>query len=190
MEKDKKSETRSAVFEVFDWVDSIVFAVVLMTMLFVFVFRVVRISGDSMQNTVFNDERVVISNVLYTPKRGDVVVVSRDFFNTMQTSIGSEPIIKRVIATEGETVDIDFDEGIVYVNGKPLDEPYVKNLTTRKDDVNFPLTVKEGCVFLLGDNRAVSKDSRDSSIGLVDERYILGKVILRVYPFDRIGGVK
>lgn len=192
MEKEKSAKPKktSALLEIFDWVDSIIFSLVLIILLFTLVFRVVGIKGESMENTVLGGDKVVISNVFYTPKQGDIVVISRDYFNSLGQPIeGSEPIIKRVIATEGQTVDIDFESGVVYVDNVPLEEPYAKTPTNRQDDVQFPLTVEEDCVFVLGDNRAVSKDSRDSSIGLVNERYVLGKVILRIYPFNRFGGL-
>ncbi len=193
MEKEKsvKPKKPSLLLEIFDWVDSVVFSIVLMIIIFTLVFRIVGIQGESMENTVMDEEKVVISNVFYTPKQGDIVVISRDYFNSLGEQVdGNEPIIKRVIATEGQQVDIDFERGIVYVDNQPLNEPYIKTSTTRQDDVQFPLTVEDGCVFVLGDNRAVSKDSRDSSIGLVNERYVLGKVILRIYPFDRFGGLE
>lgn len=189
-EKSDKQKKPSLLVEIFDWVDSVVFSVILMILVFTLVFRIVGIKGESMENTVLDGEKVIISDVFYTPKQGDIVVISRDYFNSLGQPVeGSEPIIKRVIATEGQTVNIDFESGIVYVDDQPLDEPYTKTPTNRQDDVQFPLTVEDDCVFVLGDNRAISKDSRDSSIGLVNERYILGKVILRVYPFDRFGSL-
>lgn len=193
MEQDKTGKPKKTplLLEIFDWVDSVVFSVVLMILIFTLVFRIVGIKGESMENTVLDGEKVIISDMFYTPKRGDIVVISRDYFNSLGQPIeGSEPIIKRVIATEGQTVNIDFESGVVYVDDVPLDEPYTKTLTNRQDDVQFPVVVEDGCIFVLGDNRAISKDSRDSSIGLVNERYILGKVILRVYPFARFGRVK
>lgn len=189
-EKSDKQKKPSLLVEIFDWVDSVVFSVILMILVFTLVFRIVGIKGESMEDTVLDGEKVIISDVFYTPKQGDIVVISRDYFNSLGQPVeGSEPIIKRVIATEGQTVNIDFESGVVYVDDQPLDEPYTKTPTNRQDDVQFPLTVEDDCVFVLGDNRAISKDSRDSSIGLVNERYILGKVILRVYPFDRFGSL-
>ncbi len=176
--------------EAFDWIDSIVFAVIIMITVFTFVFRIVGIRGESMEDTVLEGDKVMISRLFYHPENGDIVVISRDHYNTPgRPAEGSEPIIKRVIATEGQTVDIDFEEGVVYVDGEALDEPYTKTPTHRQDDVEFPLTVKKGCVFVLGDNRAVSKDSRDSGIGQVNVKYILGRVVLRIFPFNRFGRV-
>ena len=164
--------------------------------LFLLVFRLVVVNGSSMYSTLWDgDWLLVLSNVFYQePEYGDIVVASKNAFN------GGEAIIKRVIATEGQIVDIDFDNGIVYVDGLPIDEPYINNLTTRQEGVLFPLRVEEGCIFVLGDNRAVSKDSRHPEIGLVDTRQILGKAIFLMLPgvdeltgqrdFDRTGAIQ
>ena len=158
-------------------------------------FRVVIVSGPSMNKTlVHGDWLILLSNVLYTqPQQGDVVVASKDSFKD------GEPIIKRVIATEGQEVDIDFDAGIVYVDGEALDEPYINTPTNIREGMEFPLTVDDGCVFLMGDNRNSSKDSRSTEIGQVDCRELLGKALLLVFPgqetkdsprdFTRIGVV-
>ena len=130
--------------------------------------------------------------MFYTPKRGDVVVISRNTENSTVVGSYKEPIIKRVIATEGDIVDIDFSKGIVYVNNEALNEPYIKEPTTRMGDVKFPLVVKENCIFVLGDNRNDSKDSRSSEIGedgQVDIKYVLGHAILRVFPLNKFGGI-
>lgn len=96
-------------------------------------------------------------------------------------------MVKRVIATEGQTIEIDFDRGRVYVDGELLDEPYIAEPTHNQLDFQGPQTVPEGCVFVMGDNRNASSDSRRAQIGMVDERLIVGKVLLRVFPFDSIG---
>ncbi len=181
--------------DLFDWVDTVVIALISVVIIFTFFFRIATIVGPSMQNTLYNGERVIISDLFYKPKYGDIVVISRNVNNNFDKPMqGNEPIIKRVIATEGQYVDIDFAEGIVYVGPDlahmtPLEEPYAKAPTTRYFDVEFPLYVEEGHVFVLGDNRNDSLDSRDSSIGIIDERYILGKAICRIWPFNRIGGL-
>ena len=190
--KDKKSFKNSFIFNVFEWLDVVVASVVVVVILFTFVFRLVAIDGDSMNNTLFDGERVIITNMFYTPKRGDVVVISRNTENSSVTGTYEEPIIKRVIATEGDTVDIDFDKGIVYVNNEALKEDYIKEPTYRKADVKFPLVVKENCVFVLGDNHNDSKDSRTSEIGdngQVDIKYILGHAVLRIFPLNKFGGI-
>ena len=168
-------------------------AIVLVSML---LFRVVVVSGPSMYDTLLDgDYLLVLSNVFYRqPQQGDIVIVSKDSFDN------GAPIVKRVIATEGQWVDIDFEAGIVYVDEQPLDEPYTFTPTNLQEGIQFPLQVDEGCVFVLGDNRNNSKDSRNPEIGLVDEREVLGKVCLLFLPgthkgtevrdFGRIGVVE
>ena len=166
------------------------------------VFRVVVVSGPSMNQTLVDgDYLLLLSNVFYgTPKQGDIIVASKDNFKN------GEPIIKRVIATEGQWVDIDFNAGIVYVSNDPqdlrnhpLNEPYTNTPTNLDERVQFPLQVEEGCVFVMGDNRNSSKDSRSPDIGQIDCREILGKAIFLAFPgnnggntvrdYKRIGGV-
>ena len=186
--------------EFLDWADIVATALVVVILMFTFVFRVATIEGESMTNTFMDGEKVVISNLRYTPHYGDVVVISRNYLNQRdKTDHDSQPIIKRVIATEGQTVSIDFENGIVYVDGNPLTENYTRTPTNNKFDLDFPLegdvvTVPKGCVFVMGDNRNNSLDSRCSAIGnlgngMVNTEYILGKVYLRIYPFQKFGGI-
>ena len=178
--------------DIFEWLEVIVTAMVAVVVVFTLVFKVVTIDGDSMRETLHNGDKVVISNLFYTPKRGDVVVISRNIDNSHDQE-SQAPIIKRVIATEGDIVDIDFSTGIVYVDGVALDEPYTRTPTNLSYDLVFPVKVDEGCVFVLGDNRNDSLDSRSSLIGnngMIDIRYILGKSIVRVFPFDQMGGLE
>ena len=151
---------------------------VVILLVFLLLFRIVVVSGPSMNTTlVHGDCLLLINNVFYrNPEAGDIVVASKDSFR------GGEPIIKRVIATEGQWVDIDFEAGVVYVNGTALDEPYISSPTTLFEGVAFPLMVDEGCLFVMGDNRLDSKDSRSPDIGLVDKREILGRAILVMIP--------
>lgn len=185
--------------ELFEWLDIIVTSMVAVVIIFTFLFRIVTIVGDSMQNTFYGREKIVITNLFYEPAYGDVIVISRNANNSAKDSlITAEPIIKRVIATGGQYVDIDFDMGKVYVGHDlgdmvELSEPYTKTPTNMKSDVEFPVYVPEGYVFVLGDNRNDSKDSRFSEIGedgLINEKYILGKAVIRIFPFDRIGAIK
>lgn len=169
----------------------------LLTILVVFllVLRVIIVSGESMYSTLWDGDLVLLEgNLLYQePKQGDIVVISKESFED------GKAIVKRVIATEGQTVDIDFTQGIVYVDGQALDEPYVQGMTVNEEGVTFPLTVEEGCIFVMGDNRQVSRDSRYPGIGQIDKREVLGKAIFLLYPgtrggtqerdFDRIGAV-
>lgn len=193
-----ESKEHSAIKEIFDWLDIVVTSIIAVVIIFTFLFRLVTIVGDSMQNSFYSGEKIVITKLFYEPKYGDVVVVSRNANNNaLETSTSAEPIIKRVIATEGQYVDINFETGKVYVGYDladmvELDESYVKTPTNARADVEFPVYVDEGKVFVLGDNRNDSKDSRFKEIGedgLIDEDYILGRAIFRLFPFDRIGKI-
>ncbi|MEG1886973.1 MAG: signal peptidase I [Oscillospiraceae bacterium] len=191
-ESDRKipeiEEPRTAIHEIYEWVDCIVVAVVFVVLLFTFVFRIVGIIGPSMKDTLHENDKIIISNFMYEPEQGDIVVISRNYTNDHGYAY-EEPIIKRVIAVEGQTVDIDFDKGIVYVDGSTLDEPYTRTLTTNRYDVVFPVRIGENQVFVLGDNRLESLDSRSTRIGIVDKRYVLGKAVFRIYPFNKFGGL-
>lgn len=189
-----KKEKLNPKKEIIEWLGVIASALIIVVVLFGFVFRVAVISGDSMKNTLLNGDVVVITNLNYEPKQGDIVVVSRNADNKPenQRDEGNGPIIKRVIATEFQTVNIDFEKGIVYVDNMPLDEPYISSLTLNEYDVKFPVTVPEGHIFVLGDNRRVSLDSRSGRIGnggMIDTRYVLGHAVYRFFPFDKMGGL-
>ena len=159
---------------------------VVILLVFLLLFRVVVVSGPSMNATlVHGDYLLLINNVFYAePKQGDIVVVSKDSYDD------GTPLVKRVIATENQKVDIDFEHGIVYVDGQALDEPYIYSPTTLKEGVQFPLVVEEGCIFVLGDNRMDSKDSRSPEIGLIDTREVLGKAIFLFMPGSNKGTEK
>ena len=168
---------------------------VVILLVFLLLFRVVVVSGPSMNSTlVHGDYLLLINNVFYkNPQQGDIIVAAKDSFKN------GEPIIKRVIATEGQWVDIDFEAGVVYVNGTALDEPYTNTPTNLYEGVDFPLMVEENCIFVMGDNRNESKDSRSYEIGLIDKREILGRAIFLFLPgvdplsaemnFKRIGAL-
>ena len=169
--------------EVYDWIQCIIFALVFCVLLFVFAVRMVNVVGHSMVPTLEQSDKVVISNLFYHPKQGDVVVLRKQ-------TLMQEPIVKRIIATEGQTVDIDFDDGVVYVDGKALDEPYVNEPVHDRENFEGKITVPEGCVFVMGDNRNASTDSRDARLGCVDECYIMGRVYFTLFPVKNIGVVK
>ena len=179
----KKSNPSSPISSFIDYVEVFVVALSLVIIIFSFFIRICKVQGPSMENTLYEDEKLIVTNIGYTPKRGDIIVFH-------QTGTLNEPVVKRVIATAGETVDIDFDDygkvTITDVDGNTfvLDEIDYKNLDSTyayiKSDYELPYTVPEGCVFVMGDNRNHSTDSRSLLIGPVDERRILGKVILRI----------
>ena len=168
--------------EALDWLQCIVSGIVICILVFTFLLRVVGVVGSSMVPTLEEGDRLVISHLFYTPKYGDIVVLRK-------TEFSDEPLIKRVIATEGQTVDIDFTEGVVYVDGVALSEPYVNSTTNEREDLTGPVTVPEGCVFVMGDNRNRSTDSRSGRIGCVDQRLIIGKAYLRLMPLHKFGGL-
>lgn len=177
------------------YLHDLIYMLAAVMLVFLLLFRVVIVSGSSMYATLWDgDWLLVLSSVFYTePEQGDIIIANKESFKN------GEPIVKRVIADEGQTVDIDFDAGIVYVDGVALQEDYIHNLTTTYEGVDFPLTVEEGCIFVMGDNRRESKDSRNPEIGLIDKREILGKAIFLMFPgtnegysereFDRIGAL-
>lgn len=181
----EEREPRFAPEETQDWrktvlayLHDIIMYLTAMVLVLLILFRVVVVSGTSMNMTLLDgDYLLLLSNLFYrTPEQGDIVVVSKSSFDD------GAPIVKRVIATEGQTVNIDFDEGIVYVDGIPLEEDYTFTPTNLSGGVSFPLTVEEGCIFVMGDNRNGSRDSRFPEIGLVDRREVLGKVLLLFLP--------
>ena len=163
---------------IYDSLDSLKGAVVVVFLVFALMFRVVGVEGNSMNPTLDSGDWLAVSGAETEFERGDIVVVTQPWVRNV-------PIIKRVIAVGGDTVDINFDTHEVFVNGELLDEPYIAEPTELRYDVEFPLTVDEGKLFVMGDNRNDSIDSRSSAIGLVDERYVLGRALVRLLPsFD------
>lgn len=161
---------------IYEWLDSVVFALGAILLIFTFVFRIVGVSGDSMLPTLEDGNWLAVKAITRNVERGDIVVVT-------QPNKLNEPLIKRVIAVAGDTVDINFADGTVSINGIKIDEPYIAESTHRSFDTAFPVEVPENCVFLMGDNRNESLDSRSTIVGFVDTRYILGKAEFRLYPF-------
>lgn len=189
-EQEKKQEDSGK--DLYEWVQALVCSVLAVVVVFTFVIRLIGVEGHSMVPTLQDGDRLLVLNsMLYDDyKYGDIVVLRKAEFL-------DEPIVKRVIATEGQTVDIDFKTGSVYVDGVLLKEDYINELTFLEEGTEFPLTVPAGCVFVMGDNRNHSSDSRDSRLGTVDKRYVIGKAVILAFPgadeytdkrsFDRIG---
>lgn len=181
--KKKTEETVSKRAEVYDWIQCIVYALIACVLVFVFFVRLVDVVGSSMYPTLENGDKMVVTNLLYKPKQGDIIVFQKD-------SYADYALVKRVIATEMQTVEIDFDKHIVYVDGEALDEPYIAEPTANKINFTGVQIVPPGCVFVMGDNRNASTDSRDARLGCVDERYIMGRVYFTLFPVKNIGVVK
>lgn len=187
--RNNKQKSGSAIASVFEWIDSVVLALVIVMLLFTLFLNKVEVNGTSMESTLYDGDQLIISDFNYSPKRGDIIIISRNYLNTEESAAESQkPIVKRVIATEGQTVEIK--DGKVFVNDEQISEPYldealVPNGTDNKGFCDKEI-VPENCVFVLGDNRGVSHDSRSSDIRFVNERYILGKVLFRIFPFDSI----
>ena len=195
--KNQNTEKTEGTGSILEYLHDVVYILALILVLFTFCMRVVIVSGSSMFSTLVDGDYLLLINrpLCGELEQGDIVVASMERFKD------GEPIVKRVVATEGQTVDIDFRAGIVYVDGVALEEEYTYTPTHLSEGMEFPLVVEEGCLFLMGDNRGDSRDSRAPEIGLVDEREILGRAVFLMLPgtgrgeytverdFGRIGGL-
>ena len=170
--------------EIYDWIYCLSVALITCVVIFSFFIRLIDVRGTSMNPTLNNGDKMLVSGLFYEPKAGDVVVFKKNEYDPERA------LVKRVIATEGQVINMDFDRGIVYVDGVPLEEDYIMELTTNKIDFIGPQTVPKGCVFVMGDNRNASTDSRKKEIGMVDTRLILGKAYAVVYPLSQVRGIK
>lgn len=190
MAQNKEVPKNSSAANIFEWVEMIILSAALILLIFTFVARPARVDGNSMQDTLHDGEMLLISNIGTEPKYGDIIVFQK--IDSMHPS----PIVKRVIATEGQTIDIDFDKWTVTVfdsdgTSRVLDEDYRKLTSDQRvlSDYDYPLTIGDGQLFVMGDNRNHSLDSRDDRIGLVDKHEVIGKVLFRFFPLNKIGGV-
>ena len=180
---ERQTEEKTRGREFYAWIGTLVCVAAAAVLLFTFVVRIVRVDGESMRETL-QDQDILL--VLADPlcgnyRAGDIVVLSKATFE------GGAPIIKRVVATEGQTVDIDFSAGVVYVDGEALEEDYIREPTWTPEGLEFPVTVPADHVFVLGDNRNHSSDSRHVDLGPIDERMMMGKAVLLVVPGKTAG---
>lgn len=175
--------------DLFEWLQLLMGCVLVAVVLFNCFARLTRVDGNSMDNTLKDGEMMLIWSLGYQPQQGDIVVLNKTDQVTDQL-LHSKAIVKRVIATGGQTVDIDYTTGTVYVDGQPLDEPYIKEemyLPANPMMYNTHWDVPEGSVFVMGDNRNASTDSRHDMVGPIDEDYILGKVVFALWPLEKFG---
>ena len=187
MAKNMKNQTAEAkpdpyasAKELYDWIYCLLYALAVAVVLFTFVVHPIDVNGSSMVPTLHNGDKMLVSGLFYNPKAGDVVVFKKKEYDP------NKALVKRVIATEGQEINMDFANGIVYIDGEPLAESYINDLTYNKLDFIGPKTVPEGCVFVMGDNRNMSTDSRKAEIGMVDNHMILGRAYAIIFPLSEI----
>ena len=187
-EAERKDITGAQSFQLdlYFWLQTFTFILVTLILVFTFVGRLIGVDGSSMVPTLHDGDKLVLQSLGYTPTQGDVVVLNKHF------DAAQAPIVKRVIAVGGQTVDIDYAAGTVTVDGVKLSEPYINEFMLAPTDSrmgNEHVVVPEGSIFVLGDNRNGSKDSRDAGVGTIDEGYVLGKAVFSIFPLSRFGAL-
>jgi signal peptidase I len=196
----KEKGSGKSVSEIAGFIETLIITFFLFMLVFTYLISVTTVSGSSMEDTLLPGDKLIVSKIARDPDPGDIIIVEANDSVTLDSS--GKPvyntgicktIVKRVIASEGQTIDIDFERGAVYVDGSMLDETYVTKGLTHLDSGAFtgqyPVTIPEGFVFVMGDNRNVSKDSRSAEVGLIPLEDITGKAVLRIYPFSSFGAV-
>lgn len=180
--EEELSSGDSLKLDLYFWLQALVMALVALILLFTFVGRIIGVDGSSMYPTLHDRDMLLLQSVGYTPRQGDVVVLTKAFRDV------DGPIVKRVIAVGGQTVDIDYAAGTVSVDGEVLDEPYINEAMLPPSYANQThIEVPEGSIFVMGDNRNHSSDSRDVALGVIDERYVLGRAVCVLLPFQHFG---
>lgn len=186
---------KSILNDILEIFESVVISVFIVLILFTYIARPVTVDGRSMEPTLHNQDKLIMRTLFYTPKVGDIVIINNQNSHTYNISEDEviegdglkKRIIKRVIALGGQEIDIDFETGVVTVDGKQLEEEYIYDLTkTNARAFEYPVKVPEGYIFVMGDNRNNSTDSRDGHVGFVKEEDVLGEAVMRFYPFDQI----
>ena len=212
----KEDKKTSLAREIWEWVYTLAIAIVIAMLIKGFIFDIVRVDGSSMFPTLVDNDRLIVTKLGYTPKQGDIIILDSEYKNreeyfdrlaeskdkeelssfekffaqsSMPSNLKKKYYVKRIIAMPGQTIDLV--DGKVYVDGEMLDEPYYDGLTTSIDPtVEYPITVDDDCVFVMGDNRTRSKDSRSSELGQVPFKAILGNSQVRIWPLSDIGLTK
>lgn len=179
--EEQLSSGDSLKLDLYFWLQALVMALVALILIFTLVGRIIGVDGSSMVPTLHHGDMLILQSLGYEPRQNDVVVLTKESFM-------EQPIVKRVIAVGGQTVDIDYTENTVYVDGVALDEPYINELMEDLGPESIThAEVPEGSIFVMGDNRNHSSDSRSPRLGVVDERYVLGRALMVLLPFQDFG---